>query len=170
MASIEEIIRALNLVPLPPEGGLYRQTYLSGEMVPPAGLPERYDGPRPFSSAIYYLLTAEPDSFSALHRVITDEIYHFYLGDPVELLLLLPGGTSQTVILGQDLLAGQQVQFTVLAGAWQGSLLLPGGCYALLGTTMAPAFDRADFELGARAGLIAGWPQEAARIARLTRG
>ena len=154
---------------MPVEGGLYAQAYRSTEVISQAGLPPRYTGPRPFGTAIYYLLTTEADSFSALHRLVTDEIYHFYLGDPVELLLLFLDGTSQRAILGHDLAAGQQVQFVVPAGAWQGSRLIAGGSFALLGTTMAPGFDPADFTPGARADLLAGWPTEAALINQLTR-
>ena len=166
---VEQIIRALKLEPLPAEGGLYSQSYCSAEFISPAGLPARYTGPRPFGTAIYYLLTAESHSFSALHRLATDEIYHFYMGDPVEMLVLHPNEVSQRVRLGSDLLSGQQVQFVVPAGAWQGSRLAPGGSYALLGTTMAPGFDAADFTLGARAELLTGWPAEAGMIHQLTR-
>jgi uncharacterized protein len=169
MDTIQEIIRTLGLIPLTQEGGLYIQTYRSSEMIPQTGLPARYDGTRSFGTAILYLMTGDADSFSALHRVETDEIYHFYLGDAVELLLLLPGGASQRVILGPKILEGQQVQFVVPAGSWQGSRLVDGGRYALLGTTMAPGFDRADFALGERDELVAGWSQEAAGIVRLTR-
>jgi uncharacterized protein len=170
MDKIQEIIRTLGLIPLTQEGGLYVQTYRSSEMIPQAALPAHYNGPRSFGTAIFYLMTADADSFSALHRVETDEIYHFYLGDAVELLLLLPGGASRRVILGPKIMEGQQVQFVVPAGAWQGSRLLDGGDYALLGTTMAPGFDRADFALGERRELVTGWPQEDAQIVRLTRG
>jgi predicted cupin superfamily sugar epimerase len=166
---LEEIIRVLNLKPLPGEGGLSAESYRSSESISRDSLPARYSGSRLMSTAIYYLLNDDNDSFSALHVLKTDETYHFYLGDPVEMLLLLPGGNSQTVILGQDLLGGQAVQVTVPAGVWQGSRLVAGGQFALLGTTMAPGFDLADFMLGERAKLVSGWPQEAGRIRRLTR-
>ncbi len=164
----EKIIELLHLEPLPVEGGWYSLTYVSQDKSA-LGLPERYSGSRAFGSAIYYLLTADTDCFSALHRLLTDEIYHFYLGDPVELLLLKPGGECQRVILGSDIIHDQKVQFTVPAGAWQGSHLLPGGRFALMGTTMAPGYDHADFTLGKRSELQAGWPGEAALIAKLIR-
>jgi uncharacterized protein len=169
MDKLREIIQTLKLVPLAEEGGLYVQTYLSHESFPQQGLPDRYRGPRVFGSAIFFLLTDELDSFSAMHRVETDEIYHFYLGDPVELVLLSQDGTSRHVTLGQDILAGQQVQFVVQAGDWQGSRLIKGGHFALMGTTMAPGFNRADFSLGGREALLAGWPHEENGIRSLTR-
>jgi len=153
--SADEIIRLLRLAPHP-EGGFYRETYASAESVAPVALPARYGGPRSFGTAIYYLLT--PDTFSALHRVQTDELYHFYLGDPVELLQLLPDGAGRLVTLGANLRAGMLPQALVPRGAWQGSRLRAGGRYALLGTTVAPGFDFADFEFGDRAGLSAAYP------------
>ena len=162
---VEEIIALLKLHPLIGEGGLYAETYRSTGQIPAGALP----APRSYSTAIYYLLTAEADSFSALHRLSGDEIYHFYLGDPVEMLLLYPDRTAQAVVLGQDLLAGQQVQWVVPAGVWQGSRLASGGAYALLGTTMSPGFDLADFEPGERSALCAAYPNETEKITRLTR-
>ncbi len=168
--SVNEIIRLLSLKPLPAEGGLFVQTYISDEVLPPECIPARYRGvSKPFGTAIYYLLTSDSDSFSALHRLPTDEIYHFYLGDPVELLLLYPDGSSQRIVLGQDILAGQFVQWVVPRAVWQGSRLLPGGEYALLGTTMAPGFTPEDYEEGKRDHLIAQYPNEAERIVQLTR-
>jgi hypothetical protein len=104
-----------------------------------------------------------------LHRLRSDEIYHFYLGDPVELLLLEPGGTGRLLVLGADLVAGLRPQAVAPAGAWQGSRLAAGGRWALLGTTMAPGFDPADFEPGRRADLSARWPDHRALIEALTR-
>lgn len=170
LPDVEEIIRVLGLRPLPGEGGLYRETYASAERLPASALPERYAGEeKPFGTAIFYLLTAQEDSFSALHRLPTDEIYHFYLGDPVEMTLLHPDGSSQQVLLGNDVLGGQQVQFVAPRGAWQGSRLAPGGRYALLGTTMAPGFTPADFEAGGREELVERYPDEKERIENLTR-
>ncbi len=100
MPTAREIADALGLAPLPEEGGLYRQTYVADETIAAAALPPHYGRDKAFSTAIYYLLTGEPDSFSALHRLPTDEVYHFYLGDPVELLELHPDGTRRRVLLG----------------------------------------------------------------------
>jgi uncharacterized protein len=118
-------------------------------------------------TAIYYLLT--PDTFSALHRLPGDEVFHFYLGDPVEMLQLDPAGQGRLLTLGNDVLGGQSVQMVVPAGVWQGSQLKAGGAFALLGTTMAPGFDFTDYEAGDRAALTAHYPAFAEWIARLTR-
>ena len=166
MLTAEEVIALLQLVPLPIEGGFFRRTYTAADAVRAEALPERYGGARKLCSAIYYLLG--PNDFSALHRLRTDEIYHFYLGDPVELLLLYPDGSHAVHVLGHDLVAGQQVQLVVPRGVWQGSRVRPGGSFALLGTTMAPAYDPSDFELGARDDLAAHYPACAALIAALT--
>lgn len=167
---VSEIINLLNLKPLTNEGGLFVQTHVSTEWIPANCLSERYNGrTKPFGTAIFYLLTNDLDSFSALHRLPTDEIYHFYLGDPVEMLLLYADGSTRRVILGQDILAGQFVQWVVPRGVWQGSYLLPGGEYALLGTTMAPGFTPDDYEPGERDFLLIQYPQERDLICRLTR-
>lgn len=165
----QQIIEHLGLQPLEVEGGLFRQTYLSTEMIAKSALPDRYLAEKPFKTVIYFLLTAEADSFSALHKLPTDEMYHFYLGDPVELLLLHLGGEGQRVILGQDILNGQHVQFNAPRDAWQGSHLLPGGDFALMGTTMAPGFTHEDFIGGQREQLIGQYPAEADLIRQLTR-
>jgi hypothetical protein len=165
----DQIVALLGLQPLPGEGGLFRQTYRAAEEIAAAAIPPRYGAPRRFATAIYYLLIDDPDSFSALHRLKTDEVYHFYLGDPVEMLLLHPDGRGERAILGQDLPAGQLVQFVVPAGAWQGSRVIHGGRYALLGTTMAPGYDPEDFELGARELLLKDYPDQATLIRALTR-
>lgn len=167
---IPRLIERFGLRPLPGEGGLYAESYRSPSTIPPPALPPGYAaGPRTIGTAIYYLLTSAPDSFSALHRLAGDEIYHFYLGDPVEMLLLYPDGSSRQVTLGPDVLHGQEVQFVVPGGCWQGSRLLPGGRFALLGTTMAPGFDPADYAPADRSTLQASYPHERERIARLTR-
>jgi predicted cupin superfamily sugar epimerase len=164
----EEVIELLRLEPLPVEGGHYRVTYRADEALDAATLPARYDGPRAYGGAIYYLLHG--DHFSALHRLLTDEIYHFYLGQPVEMLLLYPDGHDEVVRLVTDLAAGERVQMVVPRGVWQGSRLADGSDgFALMGTTMAPAYDQADFGLGDRAALIAAYPQRAELIRALTR-
>lgn len=166
MLTADELIALLDLAPLPIEGGWFRQTYLADESVDAAALPARYVTRHALSSAIYYLL--RDADFSALHRLPTDEVYHFYLGQPVELLRLYPDGTFAVTELGSDLAAGQQVQVVVPRGVWQGSRLLqPTGC-ALLGTTMAPAYDPAEFELGERTALLRDYPRCADHVRALT--
>ena len=169
MLTPQQLIELLKLAPLPVEGGLFRQTYCAEENIPHSALPARYPADKPFATAIYYLLTSDPDSFSALHRLPTDEVYHFYLGDPVEMLLLFPDGGGRRVVLGQDIAGGQQVQFVAPRGAWQGSRLVPGGQFALLGTTMAPGFDPTDYEGGQRDDLLARYSGHAELIRALTR-
>ena len=156
----EEIVRRLGLAPLPFEGGWFVETWRAGESW------ESPRGARALGTAIYYLIT--PRSFSKLHRVPGVEVFHFYCGDAVEMLQLLPGGRARTIVLGSELEAGSEPQVVVPAGAWQGTRLLPGGVWALLGTTMAPGFDPADYEPGARAGLIARWPEHRRAIEALT--
>jgi len=154
----QEIIRLLELEPLEFEGGYFRETFRAGKVV--AG--------RNVSTAIYYLLT--PETCSRLHRLAYDEIFHFYMGDPVEQLRLRSDGSGEVVILGMDLAAGERPQSVVTAGIWQGARLKPGGLqgFALLGTTMAPGFDLRDFELGDAGELAAGYPDWKEWIRRLT--
>jgi len=163
----EEVIRLLGLAPLEPEGGWFAETYRARALLPAGAVPG-LAAPRALASAIYYLLT--PATCSTLHRLRADEVWHFHLGDAVELLLLEPGTPGRVLALGADLAAGERPQAVVPAGAWQGARLAPGGRWALLGTTVAPGYDPADFELGRRADLVARWPGHRALIEALTRG
>src|SRR5215467_4014780 len=138
-----ELMRILDLKPLPEEGGFFAETYRSSENIDARELKRGHTGPRSLCTAIYYLLT--PTSFSSLHKVPGDEMFHFYAGDPVELFELVPNGTARRVMLGSDLRNGMKFQHVVPGGMWQASRLVPGGEYALLGTTMSPGFDYADF-------------------------
>lgn len=151
---VRTLIHRLGLQPLPVEGGLYRQTWR---------------GPENAGTCIYMLLTDEPDSFSALHRLPTDEIWHFYLGDPLELLLLHPAGRVEKIVLGADVLGGQHCQFVVPAGAWMGARVRRGGRFTLFGCTMAPGFDARTFEAGDRQALLAAYPACADDVLALTR-
>jgi uncharacterized protein len=160
------LVRALGLVPLPQEGGLYAETYRSGRILPAYAAGPEQTGPRACQTAIYYLVT--PERFSALHRVASTEIFHFYLGDPVRMVQLYPDGTGLTRIIGTDIAAGQRPQVVAPRGVWQGTRLLPGGRFALLGCTVAPGFDFADYEHGQRDALLAAYPQWLADILALT--
>ena len=157
----DEIKKLLGLEPHPVEGGFFRRTYTSDVSV------ALLRGVRPYGSAIYYLL--EAGTFSEMHVLASDEMFHFYLGDPVEMLQLLPDGGSARFILGPDLAAGQHVQLTVPAGVWQGTRLIGDGQVALLGCTVTPGFDFADYRSAGADELIAKWPLEAERIRKLTR-
>ncbi len=164
---IEKLKQMLYLKPLPAEGGFYAERYRSHEKLAGACLPERYVGERSLGTAIYFLLT--PDTFSALHRLLSDEVYHFYLGDPVELLLLRQDGSGEVVTIGSDFDRGMRPQMVVPRGIWQGSRLRPGGQFALLGTTVIPGFEFADFELAKRELLLQRYPGFSEMIRQLTR-
>lgn len=166
MMSAEDIIGMLGLSPHPAEGGFFMETYRSAGTIRKECLPAAYSGPRAFGTAIYYLLT--PETVSAMHRLPGDEIFHFYLGDPVTMLHLYPDGSARTVVMGQDIAAGQRLQVVAPGGVWQGAFLAEGGRYALLGTTMAPGFDYADYESGAPDALLARYPTQRALIEKLT--
>ena len=157
----EEIKEWLDLRPHPIEGGSFRRTYTS------QGAVDLARGQRALGTAIYYLL--EPGTFSEMHVLDSDEIFHFYLGDPVEMLQLHPSGHSVVLTLGHDLQAGQHVQLVVPAGVWQGTRLIGSGQVALMGCTVTPGFDFADYRGGSYAELVAKWPNRAVRIQALTR-
>lgn len=153
----EEIIEKLGLVPLENEGGLVLETYRSPFVTG--------DGESTMS-AIFYMLRG--GSFSHLHRLRGDELYHFYMGDPVELTELLPDGGVRTTVLGGDIAGGEVVQHLVPGGNWQGSCLKEGGEWALLGTTMSPAYTVEEYEHGDAGELLKLYPSAAEEIARLT--
>lgn len=161
----DDVIRLLQLEPHPTEGGYFRETYRSTLALPASVLPH-HGGHRSLSTAIYYLL--RPGLVSELHLLPSDEVFHFYLGQPVCMLQLHPDGSGQEIILGSDLAAGHLPQVVVRAGVWQGSWLLGDSGFALLGCTVAPGFDYADYRRGRRAELIARWPAFANAITRLT--
>ena len=163
----DEIITLLGLQPHPREGGYFAESYRSGERLPGEALPRRYGGERTLATAIYYLLTRE--TFSRMHRLASDEVFHFYLGDPVQMLQLLPDGSGRRLTLGADLAAGMRPQLLVPRHAWQGSRLLPGGRWALLGATVSPGFEYADYEDGDRHALTSAYPQCREEIEALTR-
>ena len=166
--TVEDLVRILGLAPLPEEGGLFRETYRSRHVIDQQSLPAGYTGARSVATAIYYLIA--PGGFSSLHRLRGEEMFHFYLGDPVEMLQLGPEGIGEVIVLGTDLAAGMRSQVLVPGGTWQGSKLRSGGRFALLGATMSPGFDFEDFELGQRRRLVAEYPSFEKEILELTRG
>lgn len=165
----DSLIRMLDLSPLPWEGGYYRETWRSDVEVPETALGSAYSGARNAGTAIYYMLT--PDTVSRLHRLPSPETFHFYLGDPVEMLLLDAVDGVRTVTYGQDLINGELLQFTVPGMVWMGARLLPGRMekgFGLMGTTVAPGFDFADLIMGDGDTLAAEYPAAAELIRALS--
>jgi uncharacterized protein len=163
----DEVKKILGLTPHPREGGSYIRTYQSNEMLPAATFADRrYPGARHTATAIYYLL--EPGTFSEMHRLQSDEIFHFYAGDAVEMLQLHADGTGSLIPIGNRIECGERPQVVVPRGVWQGSHLAPGGSWALLGCTVSPGFEFEDYEAGTREQLCAGWPASTSLIESLT--
>lgn len=144
----QEVIDHFDLQPLAGEGGYFRETW---------SMPGEAPGPDPHGTAILYLVTS--DSWSALHRLAYDEVFHFYLGDPCRMVLARAPGEFDEVILGPDIRSGHRIQHIVPSGWWQGTQLAQGGRWALLGTTMAPGFRPDIFEL-ASTEVLEGHPPE----------
>ena len=162
-----QLIERFKMERIPQEGAWFAPTYRSDERVTVAGT-SRYAGARVAYSAIYCVQTRA--DFSGLHRLATDELWHFYDGAPVELLVLHPDGRGELATLGRDLDAGQQPQLLVPRGVWQASRPIGGGdTWSFFGNTLAPGFEYADFEIGYRDELQARYPAFAQKIAELTR-
>lgn len=159
----QSLIESLNLKPLPLEGGYFRETYRSEEILPA----QKQARAKSVSTCIYYLLTAE--TFSAFHRLPSDEIWHFYCGDPVILYTMSSLGNLETIKLCAEPGSGAAPQMVVKAGIWQAAELAETGSFALLGCTVAPAFDFEDYEHGERNILLQQFPQHTQIILKLTR-
>jgi len=156
MKPIEYWIKKLNLLKHP-EGGYYREIYRSNEVIDTSGLPNRYFGNRAFSTSIYYLLKS--GDLSAFHRLKSDEIWHFYLGSPLLLLMIDDEGQLSGQILGNDPEQDEQLQIVIGKGCWfAASVLLPDS-YSLMGCSVSPGFDFNDFELAKRDKLLKEFPQ-----------
>ncbi|MEI9979657.1 MAG: cupin domain-containing protein [Edaphobacter sp.] len=167
--SAEEVKKILGLKPHPREGGWYLRTYEAPEMVAAEAFADgRYAGARRTGTAIYYLL--ETDTFSEIHMLKSDEVFHFYAGDAVEMLQLRKGAGGRMVVIGNDLVRGERPQLVVERGVWQGARLVAGGKWALLGCTVSPGFEFEDYETAGREELCARWPEFAREIVGLTRG
>ncbi|PIP02367.1 MAG: hypothetical protein COW18_00345 [Zetaproteobacteria bacterium CG12_big_fil_rev_8_21_14_0_65_54_13] len=149
-----------------PEGGWYKEVYRSAESVDAAALPERFDGKRCFSTSIYFLLSG--DECSHFHRIKQDELWHFYDGDGLSVHVIDAAGNYTVKKLGRHPEQGEAFQQLVAAGDWFGAQVTNGG-YALVGCTVAPGFDFADFEMADRHALLARFPQHRTVIERLSR-
>jgi predicted cupin superfamily sugar epimerase len=166
MLTREFLIEHFQLAPLTIEGGMFNLFYRNPEQIPAEALPARYTHAKATSNSIVYL--HQPQTCSVMHRLRTDEIYHFYHGDPVTVLLLYPDGHSETRVLGHAYDRAEEPFLVVPQNVWQGSFLNEGGAWALIGCSLAPAYDDDDFELGAREPLCAQYPGAAELIRRLT--
>lgn len=156
----KRLIEILSLKPLSFEGGFFRETYRSPETL------ETPFGRRNLSTAIYYLLSEGEKS--RLHRLRSDEVFHFYFGDTVEMFLFHEDGTSARKLLGPSADKGEEPHIVVPRGCWQGAKLKAGGKFALMGTTVSPGFDERDFETGIRGELVAAFPGNEETINLLT--
>jgi uncharacterized protein len=163
----DDVRNILGLVRHPREGGWYVRTWEPAEFVAAEAFADgRYDGPRRTSTAIYYLL--EPGTFSEMHMLQSDEVFHHYLGGAVEMLQLFADGSSARVVIGKDLAAGERPQVAVRRGVWQGSRLVKAEGWCLLGCTVSPGFEFVDYKDASAEDLIAKWPGEAEMIRGLT--
>jgi len=160
------IIKHLGMAPHP-EGGFFRETYRSSEAIAGSALAGRYNGGRSISTAIYFLLTG--DTFSAFHRLRSDELWHYYSGDAVRLHMIHKDGRHEQVVVGPDLEAGQFPQAVIPAGCWFAARVEQTNGYILLGCTVAPGFDFSDFELARREELTRQFPQHQQIIQSFTR-
>ncbi|QMW02219.1 cupin domain-containing protein [Spirosoma foliorum] len=160
-----DYVRTLNMLPHP-EGGYFAETYRSAEAISKEALPNRFSGDRSVSTAIYFLL--ESHHISALHRIQSDEVWHLYAGGPLEIFVISPDGELTVIRLGNRLDQGEVFQAVVPAGCWFGSKPAVGTDFSLVGCTVAPGFDFADFEMADRATLLQEFPQHKAVIELLT--
>lgn len=149
-----------------PEGGFFKETYRSVATVPQSALEGGFSGPRNVCTGIYYLL--EQGDFSAFHRIKSDEMWHFYAGGSLDLHILHEGVHSH-VKIGRDVEAGEHLQFVVPAGAWFASRPSHKSAFCLVGCTVSPGFDFADFEMAKSTDLLCEFPQHADVIGALTR-
>ena len=150
-----------------PEGGYYRATYKSDLTITRSSLPSGFKGDRSASTAIYFLLRGR--DFSAFHRIASDEVWHFYAGSALVVYVIDAEGNNSELQLGKDADAGEAFQGVVKAGCWFASRLKDAASFALVGCTVAPGFDFADFELAARSELVRVYPKHQRLIEELTR-
>lgn len=165
LPTFEQLIKNYDLKPHP-EGGYFKETYRSPEIIARSALPERFSGNRSFSTAIFYLLPEGAKSH--FHRISADEVWHFYLGGPLVLSEILSDGLIRQTTLGQDIRKNHTIQHTVPAGTWFGAQPEEGSSYSFVGCTVAPGFDFADFKMGSRSQLLTQYPQARNIIEKLT--
>ncbi|HEV7671213.1 MAG TPA: cupin domain-containing protein [Thermoanaerobaculia bacterium] len=161
-----ELVASLGLIPHP-EGGWFAESYRAAERIRAQHLPARFGGGRPFSTAIYFLLKSGHPSH--LHRLHADELWHFHEGSPIAIHVLDTAGQHRTIRLGAAISEGETFQACIPAGCWFGAEVVAPDSYALVGCTVAPGFDFADFEMGERGELLAQYPEHRELIDRLAR-
>ena len=166
MLTPQQLIHQYALQPHP-EGGWYKETYRSKELITATALPERFNSDRAFATAIYFLL--EQGNFSAFHKIKSDECWHFYAGGPLQVYVLQPGGVLDIITLGDNISEGQLFQYVVPANCWFASRPSPSASFSFVGCTVSPGFDFEDFELADATTLSAIYPKHAAIIKQLTR-
>jgi len=163
---VKEIIQKLQLKPHP-EGGYFKETYRSDGIISQNALPGFFEGPRNYSTCIYYLL--QSGDFSAFHKIHQDEIWHFYQGSPIQLCLITEQGYLTKVIVGTNIISGQIPQFVVPKNCWFAASVIDEDTFSLVGCTVAPGFDFKDFTLASRTNLIEKFPQHSEVIIQFTR-
>jgi predicted cupin superfamily sugar epimerase len=164
--SPDQIIELLGLT-AHPTCGFARETYRSNLQIPAGALPPEYGGGRPLGGVLYFLVTAQAPVH--LHRIRSDQMYHHYLGDPLEVLLLYPGGGSEVRVVGPDLAAGMRPQLLIPGGTFHAGRVPPGAGFSLLGTSVWARAEPADVEAGNAAELIASYPAAREAITAFTR-
>ena len=167
MKNATQWIKDLNLIPLPEEGGWYRETYRSEEFISKNALPERFPSKRCYSTSIYYLLKS--DEFSAFHRIKQDEVWHFYEGSNLTLHIIDQRGKYEAVIMGRDLDQNEYLQYTINKGDLFAATVNQENRFSLVGCTVAPGFEFEDFEAPARSELLQLYPANKQTIINLTR-
>ncbi|MFC1671049.1 cupin domain-containing protein [Spirochaetota bacterium] len=150
-----------------PEGGYFRETYRAKETINGDCLPQRFNGSLPFSTSIYYLLHG--DEHSALHRIKSDELWHFYTGSALTLHVIDEKGIYSNIRLGNCFDKGQLFQAVVYANSWFGVTVNDRESYSLVGCTVAPGFDFGDFEIGKKDELLVKYPEQSSIIERLAK-
>ncbi len=148
-----------------PEGGYFREAYRSEEIIKKGSLPQRFSGDRSFSSSIYFLL--KEDEYSGFHRIRSDETWHFYKGNPVEIYIIQDEGGIDCLVLGDEIEKGQQFQLTVKYGQWFAAKPINSKGFSLIGCTVAPGFHFEDFELATEEELIRQYPDHSEIIKKL---
>lgn len=166
MTEIEQLIERLELEPHP-EGGYFKETYRSAEVITSDSLSNNYKGSRNCSTCIYFLLT--PEMFSSFHKIHQDEVWHFYQGSPIELHIISESGSHESHIIGNDLSKGETPQLVVPGNHWFASKVIDPDSYSLVGCTVSPGFDFQDFTLADRKNLILKFPEHMELIKAFTR-